>query len=295
MGTIVTVGLAFMLGLAGCSGDAQPEDVASETVRAASALTEFPPEIGIAQAILVQDCVKRAGFDMPFDSSAAQTSPLSFGLSNIFTSPDEARRLGYASTIIDGGDVLSEWEDALTATDREKYFRALLGPQEAAQVEIELSNGMVIATSKEGCIAEAQAELYGSVEAQLAFNGLVNEYLSAASDTGNDRDARLAPLVPDFRRCMQEQGYDVENLGVQMLADELFGKYRAPGDAPGKAEQELAVADFQCQEQIDLRGVVAESFAQGAAEWINANEGKLLAMQEELTSVKDRAVQIING
>ncbi len=41
--------------------------------------------------------------------------------------------------------------------------------------------------------------------------------------------------------------------------------------------------------------MVAESFAQGASEWIAANEGKLLAMQEELQLVKKRAVTVING
>lgn len=290
-----TAGLALLLFLVGCSGQSAPQEVDSQTVRAASVLTAFPSEVSIAQAILVQDCVKSAGFDMPFDSGGAKTPPLSFGISNIFSSVEEAQRVGYTTTTAEGGDVLSQWESALSASQRDRYFEVLLGPEDADEIDVELSNGTVMTTGTQGCLAEAKTDLYGSVEAELAFNALVNEYLAAVSGTSNDRDARLAELAPEFERCMDDQGYTVEGFGVQSLAEELFGAYRAPGEPPSAAEQELATADYLCQEKADLRDVIAESFAQGASEWIGANEGKLIAMQEELELVKERAVTVING
>jgi hypothetical protein len=232
---------------------------------------------------------------MPFDSGSAQSAPLAFGLSNVFESPDEARRLGYASTMDDDGDLVSEWEESLSGADREGYYRALLGPEGAEQAVVTLPNGMEMSTSKAGCIAEAQVELYGSVDNALAVNALVNEYLSQASDGATDRDAQLTNLAPAFEKCMREQGFEVSGLGVSVLAGEMFGTYRSPGQSPSEAEQALAAADYACQQEIDLGGVLAESFAHTARDWLRANEGRLLAMQEELKLVEDRAMTMING
>ncbi|MDR6865783.1 hypothetical protein J2Y69_000365 [Microbacterium resistens] len=288
------VGLTLLLTITGCSDSPQSEAVSEETLRAASTLTDFPPEIEIAESISIHDCIRRAGIDMPFDSRAGSSPSLTFGLSNIFTTADEAKRLGYTSTISDGGEVIQEWEDNLTGTEREKYYLALLGPDGGEKAEVQLGNGTVISTSREGCIAEAQTEIYGSVDAALSFLALVNEYLSAAGEGASDRDARLKALIPDFEECMKQQGYKVDGLGVQDTAEQMFGGYRAPGDPPGQAEQQLALADFECQQDIGLRDAVAESFAHTASDWLRANEGKLLAMQEELKLVKDRAIEIIN-
>ncbi len=292
---IMVAGLGLVLLLAGCTGTTDTGDSSEETLDAASTLTAFPPEISIAQALSVQECVRAAGLNMPFDSDAAQSTPLSYGLSNLFASADEARRTGYATTISDGTDVVSEWEKSLSSSDREKYYSALLGPDGSEQIEVSLDNGMKLSTSKEGCIAEAQTALYGSVEDALAFTGLVNEYLSTAGDAGNERDAQVSALAPDYEKCMYAQGYDVTDFDAPALAQELFGTYRAPGEAPSPEEQALAEADFDCQTEVDLRATVASTFASQSADWLKANEGRLLAMQEELKLVKQRAVDIING
>ncbi|MCM3778604.1 hypothetical protein [Microbacterium hydrocarbonoxydans] len=292
---LVIAGLSSALLLTSCTGSSDAGDISGDTLEAASTLTAFPPEISIAQALRVQECVRAAGLNMPFDSDAAQSTPLSYGLSNLFTSADEAKRTGYATTISDGKNVVSEWEESLTESDRQKYYSALFGPDGSEQIEVSLDNGMKLSTSKVGCIAEAQTELYGSVESALAFTGLVNEYLTTAGDAGNERDAQVSALAPDYEKCMDAKGYTVDDFDVPALAEELFGAYRAPGEQPGKDEQDLAVADFDCQAEVNLRDTVAAAFAAESADWLKANEGRLLAMQEELRLVQERAVDIING
>lgn len=289
----ISCGLAAS-GVSGCASTGS-EEVSPGMVEAAGALANIPPEIEIAQALLVQDCVRQAGFDMPFDSSASRSNPVAFGIANVFDSADQAKRLGYSSTISQGDGAEDTWVESLSAQDRERYYSVLLGPEDAEQGSIKSPNGVEVSFPKEGCIAEARTQLYGSAEDAAAFYQLINEYLAAAHDGSEIRKSRLAPLVPTYEECMRDQGYDVEALGAQKLAEQLFGTYRSPGDPPSTDEQELAVQDFHCQQSIELQTVLAEAFAQSASDWIKANQGKLLSMQEKIKEVKKRAIQVING
>lgn len=281
--------------LSGCgSNSATPPN--EKSLRAVSTLTEFPMEISMAKEILIQECIrKKTGLNPPLNVSEGQTRPITHGISNIFSSEAEATRIGYVSTYVDEPDAVEVWRMSLSAADLERYETAVSGPIDGPEVEVAGSDGQIMSMSKTGCASSAVAQVYGSIENSLSFALLTNEYFVAARNASSNRDATLSPLVPKFEQCMKDRGYSVKGFGVQNLAVTMLGKYKKPGQKPNADEQKLAAADSACQNEINLRGVINESVAQGADAWLQANEGKLLAMQEELNKAKDRAIKIING
>ncbi|APF41088.1 hypothetical protein BHE16_08855 [Neomicrococcus aestuarii] len=220
--------------------------------------------------------------------------PLTHGISNVFSSEAEAKRLGYVTTFLGEPDAFELWVKSLSSQDQQKYWTASSGPADGPEVEVAGSNGQVVSMPKTGCNARAIAHLYGSLESNLSLTLLINEYLLAAKDASSNRDAQLVSLVPNFEKCMKDRGYRVTGFGVQNLAAEMLGTYKKLGETPNAEEQKLAAADFNCQEEVDMRGIINRSFAQGANDWLQSNEGKLLAMQEELNETKERAIKIIN-
>lgn len=281
--------------LSGCgSNSATPPN--EKSLRAVSTLTEFPMEISMANEILIQECIrKETGLNPPLNISEVNRRPLTHPMSNVFTSEAEAKQLGYITTFKDEPDALELWIKSLSAQDQQRYWTAFTGPPDGPEVEVAGSYGQIVSTAKAGCNSSAIAQVYGSIESNLSLTLMINEYLVAAYSSAGNRDAELTRLVPKFEQCMKDHGYSVTGFGVQNLAATMLGKYKKLGEKPNAEEQKLAAADFACQNEIDLLGVINKNFAQGADAWLQANEGKLLAMQEELNKAKDRAIKIING
>ncbi|WP_271395544.1 hypothetical protein [Neomicrococcus lactis] len=278
----------------GCSSNG-PAEADEKSRRAVATLSEYPPEIEMAQQILIQDCIKKTtGLNPPLVTNTASGSP-SKVIANVFSSEDEARRIGYPTTIADAPDAADVWLKGLSGSELDTYSKAMDGPADAPQFEVKTADGLPFSSSTVGCLADSKRELFGSLENEATFMILLNEYYSATRSNSSNRDADLSRLAPKFEKCMKDRGYNVSGFGVHKLAASSLGQYRKATDQPNAEEQKLAAVDFACQEEVNLRSTINNSLAVGAEDWLQANEGKLLAMQEELNKAKDRAIKIING
>ena len=94
---------------------------------------------------------------------------------------------------------------------------------------------------------------------------------------------------------MVGQGYEVEGLGAELLAEQEFGQYRQYGQAPDTPERNLAVADYRCQVDSGLADAIRREAARSIGSWLLENEARILELQELVKQSVENAQAVIRG
>jgi hypothetical protein len=289
------LGGVIVASLAGCTAQERPEPAPTGTVMAMTALASPPAELATAHGLLVRACAREAGFDVPasFQGSTRSSAAL-IGVGELLASEQQARRLGYASTVKDAGSRADVWERSLSEDRQERYRKVVWGDDEKT-VEITLPDGVKSGRSDSGCWADADRALYGSVEQALTIENFVNELNREALDMQSAALRIVSGKKSGYSACMRTVGYRVGGISAEKLAASRFGKYRYEGDEPKAAEQAMAAADFRCQQEAGFAEALDGLFVERASNWIKANETKILAQRDVLGGAAKRAKSIIEG
>jgi hypothetical protein len=286
---------ALAAGLSGCASPAAvpvPEQLRSNLL----ALASLPPELELAHRVVARSCMSEAGFDLPFDSSPPRDfGGTLIGVAGLFSSEESARATGYASTVKDLPALIDQYEEDLSAAEGEKYRLAYFGGDDAKMASLTLANGSIVERSAEGCTAEADIAVYGSVEDTLKAQNFVNEVQAQSAAYASETSADLGANIDEYKTCMSSAGYSVNGLNASEVAASTFGKYRSPSEAPSAEEQDMAASDFACQKKTGISVKLDEIFLKKSSTWIVQNEGLIIGTREIVEASRIRARAIING
>lgn len=288
----IAAGLALFL--SGCAGGGSVP-VSPDARAAIAALASPPSELDTAHAIAVRDCLHSAGFELPFGAAgAARERAALVGVQGLFASAENAATVGYETTMRSEPSPIERFEATLSGPEAERFDVAYRGTGDQ-QERITLSSGAVIGRNSDGCRADADRAIYGSVSDALLIQSFVNEVNALVGDSLSEISGALEAGLPEYQTCMSEAGVVVQGLGAEEVALERFGEYRSSGVPPSEAEQTLARTDFGCQEQAGLAEAVNAKFVDLASAWIVENEGYILATDELLRDSLARATELIQG
>ncbi len=294
---VVAAATSLVITTNACSAQFATETVpvATKTKTALVAISSLPSEISLAHDLVAKTCMAAAGYQLPFDSSAASFSrPTLLGVSGIFESEEQARSTGYQSTLGQASTPLEAFESSLTETELAQYNLEWWG--DPAQMEtITLSGGVTVSRSRTGCYAAADAEVYGSVTNGLKLENFVNEINTESARFSQNVTKNIKPQLRQYESCMSDAGYSVRGLNAAELAETRFGTYRTPGEPPTLEEQTMAVTDYRCQETAQLVTTLNELFFAEASAWIATNEANILGVQELLEQATKNAQAVLNG
>lgn len=294
--SLMLVALAVSLPLA-LSACAEPQvDVPPDVAATVAALTALPQDLYIAHSIVTNGCLDDEGFVVPFDSSVPGSSRATVnGVVGVFISEETARSSGYNSTYEEEGMTSrDQFKETLPAAEQKRFDEVLWGSGTEFETVV-LDNGMEFQKSSDGCVAVGDAAVYGSVRESLELELFTNDVTTQTKKYSGQTESAINSLLPDYEACMQEAGYRVSGLHADQVAQESFGRYRPAGAAPNDAEQTMAIADFHCQESVELIDRLNELFTANASVWITEHEQDILALQEQLDASMSRAGAIING
>lgn len=266
--------------LSACGGRPNAADVPDVVTSATVELASVDMEILQAQEILIGQCARSKGFDVPIDYTVTPVTQSYIDVGGVFRSKEEAESVGYSTQTADLAEQSSErnaYENSLSESEREKYEKEVNG--------IEPPN----------CTADASAVLFGSTEDSGAvfntFNDIVREQSSSALD---DRDVQSA-IMDEYVPCMKKAGYNVHGLSGGELAGKKFGRYRKWNEPPNAEEKAMAMQDYQCQADANLMQRIDNALERNAGTWMVANEAMLLERHEKLQQARERANQVISG
>ncbi|MGV8885516.1 MAG: hypothetical protein ACOH1T_08005 [Microbacteriaceae bacterium] len=293
MSGLLVAGLA----LSGCS---TPEDVSDESREAVTGLISSQPELSVAHSIALGKCLEAEGFDRPVDltsSGAGSTNLLGLGL---FDSEQQAKTSGYASSVqtLDGEDdtPLGRWLKSLSNEKIRRYEIALSGDESSSETYVIPGSEVQVSRASQGCIAEADRAVYGSVKASMEIQEFPNEVFTVVQQQNILSEETITELMTDYASCMKSSGYEVESLGAtKTLAQKRFGESRPESEPPGPDEAALAVADYRCQVDSEIAAKSEELFYEHSASWVVNNEARILQFYESQRESLDRANEIIQG
>lgn len=146
-----------------------------------------------------------------------------------------------------------------------------LAPMESGVSEIEIPGVATVGAKSEGCIADANRKLFGSLEGWL----LVDQYVPAslrllAGEALASADVGRA--AAEYEQCMAAGGVAADNPAVAaQQARQRFGE-RSRDEAASRDELLMAKLDAACQATSRVHVEIDRVLGDLAAEWFRKNE-----------------------
>lgn len=197
---------------------------------------------------IIEPCMHSAGFhysvgladDVPRNSVAQR-----YG----FTSLEYVVDRGYLPSPVSGGPEGTEAEFPTDPTERDRYLRALQGPEgEFSSIALTTVDGHQIGQQSvpQGCSYEAIVAVYGSAEsyAQFQADDLWLQQLIGQSVQSTLADPEFGIITADWRSCLHASGFDA--VAFSDPPSRLWDEPR-----PTRTEIEFAVADYHCRSAVD--------------------------------------------
>ncbi|MDO5749750.1 MAG: hypothetical protein Q4P78_00910 [Rothia sp. (in: high G+C Gram-positive bacteria)] len=198
----------------------------------------------------------------------------------------EQAKYGYKSTYND-----SLIESSESDINQEDY-------NPADDISYALSYGPKVAINSKSCAGDAYKKIYGSIENRLKYSSLINEMLHISQEYHITEDImHLYQNNKEYPQCMATAGYPDISVFSQgpAVAEQKFGRYRAPGTPANAEERAMAQADYTCQESSGIVRKAEDIFYSKAGQWLKDHEALIMEIRDIEKVAKERAVQIINN
>lgn len=279
-----------------CSSSSEEVPISSGVRAAVLSLGSSNTDLQQAELRLQDRCLKAHGYTVPglvSQTSGAPSVNLSGALGLLTV--EGARTVGYG-TLIGQSSALSDpigaFVQSLSQSQSDKFNVVYNGGDGAKEESLRIGE-LVAGASTEGCVAEARKRIYGSISNFLRLTYLPGEIVSLGAEVVNSPAAGEAMAA--YATCMQEAGFDVDNLNqTRELAAERFGS-RLVSAPPSQDEFSMAMTDAKCQVSTGLRDRLNEESLRRASAYIAEHEDELLALQELLTTARSNAKAALGG
>ena len=281
-------------GLASCSPAEPAVPISTDARSALLSLSTMPSDLTVAHNLARRSCMQTAGFEVPYDSTVGgRPRAALIGIDGLFASEKDARSYGYNTTVSAEG-IEDTYRNSLSAERQAAYDEASFGDPEKFE-SIMLSNGAESSRGTEGCVAEADRAVYGSVRNALDVMEFINEANAQTAQFYDDAESAVRSGMDDYESCMAEAGVTVDGLNASSIAEERFGAYRSSSETPNAEEQALAVTDYTCQQEAKFADSLNTVFIDKAGAWIVQNEEYILSVREKMDSAMQNTVRITSG
>ncbi|MDG9720672.1 hypothetical protein [Streptomyces sp. DH24] len=255
--------LALPLVVAGCGSMGEGEGAQRETTASDRSDTAL---LRRAQEQLIADCMRGHGFwyatapertrsaASPSPRPSAEQRRFPYGIDDIAW----ARTHGFGDNNARDHEALRtanpnvRYVSTLPSQRRQQYQQALGGSGRDGIVTVELSSGHRIMGNRDGCMSQAQQELYGDFDTWFKADTMVN---NLASESGPRilADPAYRKALSAWSACMTRAGHPAGSPGA--LREGFVARAKRLSDADRDAlERDLAVTEARC---VDRTGLVS--------------------------------------
>lgn len=292
---IVLTALLTIAALTACAQPADDPPTPSAAVLAAlHTIARQPIELGVAEAHVIQRCLKSKGFDAPLPS------PIVGSIANLPLPVDEqqAARRGYGDAISRGADPAEDPLDRYARTlapDQRARFEHAIDDLTATRVRFTTPGGWVVGAATLGCAAEARTSVYGSVENWLIAYYLPQDLNDHAANVYTHPFVNAAAVT--YHHCMTERGHPfrypqdavqhAQQASLEATVDETT--------QPSPHEILIATADAHCQKTSGLLFAIQSVLEHDAREWVVQNQSLVLRAAAIVEQARGKAQAILLG
>ena len=217
-------------------------------------------ELEAARRVLLQECMRRAGFQVPL---GIDDMVLSMGA----WTPHPVLGIGTQEAAASYGYHHPPASDPAGSSNQSTgYSTALMGAADAPMVDVTLPDGTPTGTQTSnggGCLGEIDAAFDGLLDQQEALRIFVTEQatdsVALAEQTLNDQ--RVTSALEGWRNCVSETGGD-DVLGGATTPNQLARRYAVTDGEATPEETQVAVIDARCQHQTDLQTTWYQVYAE---------------------------------
>lgn len=160
--------------------------------------------------------------------------------------PSTAAEIGFGSLDPDNDDAVLD-PNTYNNADNPAYLTALFGDEETLVASDDTTLPILFAINN-GCVGDAQREVYGDVETMIEFNEL--DYLVQTIDGDSYREALgsddVVGALDEWTTCLADRGFAYESRNALLMED-------WPEPRPNEREIAVAVADAECLEQVEYQ------------------------------------------
>jgi hypothetical protein len=213
----------------------------------AAAARQLSPaaKLWLAEEILISRCMAAHGFRYVVTSPAAAAQPPAFpyGINDVAW----ARAHGYG--LVGLARLAERQRDnpnaryvASLPANRQAAYNLAMDGSSAHRLSVTVPNGLVVTQSADGCLASAEASLYGNFAAWFRVETISDNLLPAIAPKVY-ASPRYRHVLASWSACVRAAGH------TAATPDDLRGRAAAGGPA---VERQLAVIDATCNLKTGL-------------------------------------------
>lgn len=248
---------AALISAGGCSPDRHGDR--SHEARGGAVTPKEAARLAHAEELLISSCMRRQG--IPYVPARSLTSRAAQAPPYVIDDPAWARREGFgfdrAATVkrAKQRDPNERYLRRLSTVRRARVLAAFMGARPTG-MSVTAPTGHRVQASDQGCIAEAQAKLYGELrrwfEADVIASNLQPLYMARVIE-----DLRFRRAQRDWARCMHHRGLRVQSPeALRAIASRRAGRL-GRADAR-RLEVRLALAEARCARRTRFGAVARE-------------------------------------
>lgn len=297
--------VVFALWLASCTAATEPSLDFNETYAALEIVT--PTEDSFLAGVVEREvaaCMSTLGHEYEIPSSV----PLEmFGVTLALTLPEQWAFDNVEAASVNGyglGDLLVREEGNPFKVPPQsdeapefstQYLLDLMGSDDQMVFIVEL-DGSQSGTGRGGCLGQARASVWGSVEDFLTV-GDVASFMASESHVAAIAGGAVRSALREWRECMTNHGFvppEGETLEPQNVVSEVWSRYGSGTRAVAwEEEKRTAVAHAQCSADSGLGGEYRERFREESAKLLADYESEILGARELIDAALKRAEAIL--
>jgi hypothetical protein len=247
----VSVGIAACVLLGVIPATSGPERTASisssrTTIKSSAITSSDATLLYDAEQRLIQDCMHRHGFSYWITPMVKSQEHSVLQFPYVVDDVAWARRNGFGGGTASTAQPDPNWRYfymTLPISLRADYMTALSGAEGSPGIQVTLPNGIALGHSKSGCMAAADAELYGNYVAWFEAVNFVDS-LEPLSQIQALNDPKYALAVRHWSQCIHAYGYAYPT--PSSLAHAFNASPGPHSRATGRASINAAVAEARC-------------------------------------------------
>ncbi|MGN9810657.1 hypothetical protein ACTMSW_14995 [Micromonospora sp. BQ11] len=225
-------------------------------------------ELDRARLLLLEDCLKRFGFDLTLPDPVPPPytgNERRYGLADL----DAARTRGYHPP----REALAKRVDSVPKL-----------PPAAEAIASGEGVGSAQGVPKGGCLGEAQRKI--SANAPATDDPMLAEALSSQSYEQSRNDSRVLGAMSKWSDCMRRSGYEYDS------SDQAINDRRFHTEEPTALELAVASADVECKNEADLVEVWATVEVAYQQRSLEQNRDRLRVIEQILHTQLSNAASI---
>lgn len=257
-----------------------------------------------AEQEYIRRCAAEAGFEFistayeeleRLKSAAAETDLPPFGSDDVEAAAENGYGFSERLAEVPNSDPEATNRaiyESLSPEEQLRYDMTISGDTDN-EVEVELPNGGVVSTPRDGCISDVRRLLYGDLERYIELVSIaINVEGRIRAEAASDPEFIAAEA--GWAACMRDSGWDVSSQADAIAL--AAAAYETQDDAAARRKEiEVATDDATCAAETGSVAAAQRALAAARTKVAGDLEGELLAHQEMRLDALEAAREILAG